>query len=209
MTSSGTLFLNVMDFSGTAVFAATGVLASTRKHMDLVGATALAIVTAIGGGTLRDLLMGQTPVFWIQQPIYIWVAIATAFLTFAFVLRVPSPRNFLQIPDAIGLALYTWIGCEKAHLLNLPDTAIVLMGIITGCAGGIIRDVLSAEVPFIFRKGELYAAAALPGALALVIAWHFGLGEVPSAALCIALVLSIRLAALKWRIHLPAYSEKI
>src|SRR4051812_12363308 len=86
MTSSSTIFFNVMDFSGTAVFAATGVLASTRKHMDLVGATALAIVTATGGGTLRDLLMGQTPVFWIRQPIYLWVAIATALLTFAFVL---------------------------------------------------------------------------------------------------------------------------
>ncbi len=208
MASSGTLFLNVMDFSGTAVFAATGVLASTRKRMDLVGAVALALVTATGGGTLRDLLTGQTPVFWIRQPIYIWVAIAAALLTFALVWRMPAPKNYLLIPDAIGLALYTWLGCVKAHLLGLPDTSVVLMGVVTGIAGGIIRDVLSAEVPFIFLKGELYAAASLPGAIALVICWHLGLGELPSAAICMAIVLAIRLAAIRWNIHLPSYSGK-
>jgi len=146
MATSGGFFLNIMDFSGTAVFAATGVLASTRKRMD--------------------------------------------------------------IADAIGLALVTGLGCVKAHFLGLPATAVVLMGVITGCAGGIIRDVLSAEVPHIFRKGELYAAASLPGAIALVTCWYFGLGEVPSAAICMGIVLAIRLAALRWRIHLPSYSEK-
>jgi uncharacterized membrane protein YeiH len=197
------------DYAGTAVFATTGVLASTRKRMDLVGAVVLAIVTATGGGTLRDLLTGALPVFWIRQPIYLLIAAITALVVFGLVHVVSFPRNFLQIPDAIGLALYTWLGCEKAHLLGLPEVAMVLMGVMTGTAGGMIRDVLSGEIPFILLKGELYAAASALGAIALVICWHFGLDPFWSAGICMGIVLLLRLAAIRWNISLPSYQGKV
>lgn len=203
------ILLQWADYAGTAVFATTGVLASTRKRMDLVGAVVLAMVTATGGGTLRDLITGSLPVFWIRQPNYLLVAAITALVVFALIHVISLPKNFLQIPDAIGLALYTWLGCEKAHLLDLPEVAVVLMGVITGTVGGMIRDVLSGEIPFILLKGELYAAASAAGAIALVTCWHFGVESFWSAAVCMSIVLLLRLAAIRWNISLPNYNGKV
>jgi len=203
------LLLQWADYAGTAVFATTGVLASTRKRMDLVGAVVLAMVTATGGGTLRDLLTGSLPVFWIRQPTYLLIAAITALVIFALIHVVTFPRNFLLIPDAIGLALYTWLGCEKAHLLGLHESAMVLLGVMTGTAGGMIRDVLSGEIPFILLKGELYAAASASGAIVLVTCWHFGVEPFWSAAACMSVVLLLRLAAIRWNISLPSYHGKV
>ena len=199
------VYLTAVSHAGIAVFAATGALAATRKRMDLLGAICLAIVTAIGGGTLRDLLIGQTPVFWVHDQLPLWIAAATGIIVFALGHSVSLRPSVLLIPDAIGLALFTWVGCEKTALLDLSSTAVLMMGVITGTAGGIIRDVLSDNVPEIFVKGELYATASFTGSLAFVILRRLEVGETWTAIICVGLVLMIRLSAIRWKIMLPVY----
>lgn len=196
--------LTIADYTGVAVFAATGVLASARRQMDWIGAIVLAIVTSIGGGTLRDVLTGQLPVFWIRQPLYLWVAVGTALVMLPILHRIRFPERVLVFPDAVGLALFTWLGCEKVALLGFSGIVVALFGVITGTAGGLIRDVLSAQIPNIMRKGELYAAASIPGAVLYVVLHAFKVQPVwviPAA--CMATVLTLRLAAIRWRWMVP------
>ena len=192
-----------LDYIGSAVFAATGAVAAIRKQMDLLGCVVLAIVTAIGGGTLRDMLIGQPGVFWIHQPRYIWISALTGCMAFACGHFISWKRNVLLVPDAVGLALFTWIGCEKTCLLGLSNTTIVIMGVLTGAARGIIRDILSDEVPSVLIKGELYATASMMGGLIFLAATRFGLSDAWRAQLCICATLALRMAAIRWKIALP------
>jgi len=203
MSLQASTLLQIADFTGTVFFAATGVLASARRRMDWIGAVVLAVVTATGGGTLRDLLSGQLPVFWIRDPRYLWIAILTALALLPLLHRIRFPERTLWLPDAFGLALYTWIGSEKILLLGFPGIIVVILGVMTGTAGGLIRDVLSAEVPFILKKGELYVAASLPGALIFVIMREGHVSLKISSITCLLTVLALRLAALRWKIMLP------
>lgn len=196
--------LTIADYTGVAVFAATGVLASSRRQMDWIGAIVLAIVTSIGGGTLRDVLTGQLPVFWIRQPLYLWFAVGTALVMLPVLHRIRFPERVLVFPDAVGLALFTWLGCEKVALLGFSGIVVAFFGVITGTAGGLIRDVLSAQIPNIMRKGELYAAASIPGAVLYVVLHALKVQPVwviPAA--CMSTVLVLRLAAIRWRWMVP------
>lgn len=204
---SNNLLLLTADFAGTAVFAATGVLASSRRCMDWIGALVLAVVTATGGGTLRDLLTGQLPVFWIREPIYVWIAAGTALVMLPLLHRIRFPERALLLPDAVGLALYTWIGCEKGYLLGLPGIVVVILGVITGTAGGLVRDVLSAQIPNILKTGELYAAASIPGAAVYVLLQSLNVEGQWVAAASMLTVLFIRLAALRWHLVLPTIAN--
>lgn len=199
----GGVLLALALFLGTAVFAATGVLASARRSMDWIGAIVLAVVTATGGGTLRDLLTGQLPVFWIREPVYIWIAAGTALVMLPLLRVIRFPERALLWADAAGLALFTWIGCVKAQELGLHPTVVVLMGVLTGSGGGLIRDVLSAQVPTILRQSELYAAATIPGALLFVVLRQFAISPPVVGGICIAAVLLVRLAAIRWKLMLP------
>ena len=208
MLTSENWILPLADLLGTAVFAATGVLASSRVKMDWIGAVVLAMVTAVGGGTLRDVLTGQLPVFWVRQPVYLWVAVGTALLMLPLLHRIRFPEKALVFPDAVGLALYTWIGCEKVSLLGLPATIVILLGVMTGTAGGLIRDVLSAQIPNILKKGELYASASIPGAVLYVVLPMLGADANWTMACCLLTVLTIRLAALRWKLMVPVLGER-
>lgn len=202
-------WLTAVSCAGIAVFAATGAIAAARKKMDLVGAVSLAIVTAIGGGTLRDLLIGQTPVFWINDQAPILIAGVTGILVFTIGHSFSLRARVLLIPDAIGLALFTWLGCEKTALLGYSMTSVFLMGVITGTAGGIIRDVLSHSVPAIFVKGELYATASALGAMAFLALQWLQVGKFWTGAICIGIVLIVRLMAIRWKIALPEYRGSV
>ena len=202
-SESGGLLLAGALFLGTAVFAATGVLASARREMDWIGAVVLAVVTATGGGTLRDLLIGRLPVFWIGEPVYIWIAAGTALVMLPLLRVIRFPERALLYADAAGLALFTWIGCVKTQELGLHPSVVVLMGVLTGSGGGLIRDVLSAQVPTVLRQSELYAAATIPGALLFVALQHFSVTPAMVGAGCIGSVLLIRLAAIRWKLMLP------
>jgi uncharacterized membrane protein YeiH len=159
----------LLDFAGVAVFAVSGALAAGRKNLDLVGVVVIASVTAIGGGTLRDLLMDRHPVFWVARPAYLYVIIAAALATVAWARRFRPPALSLAIADALGLAFFTVSGAQIAEARGLSGVVVVLMGVLTGVAGGVLRDVLSAEIPLVLRKGQLYATAAIIGAIVYLL----------------------------------------
>lgn len=190
---------------GAAVFAASGALAAGRKGFDLVGVGVIAVVTATGGGTLRDTLLNR-PVFWISDPTYLWVTLGAAAMTVVYVRFFRPPRATLVIADAIGLAFFTISGAQLAQQQLLPGLIVVVMGTMTGAAGGVLRDVLSAEVPLLFRRTEtLYATAAVAGASTYLLLTEVGVGRTPAALIGMATVASLRFAAIAWRLRLPAF----
>lgn len=196
-----------LSFLGTAVCAATGAFVAIRKQMDPIGALTLAVVTGIGGGTVRDLLIAPGEIFWIEEPIYVWIAAITGLFVFLSRSVLRPGRNRLLVPDAIGLALFTWVGCEKSRLMGLPDTAILVMGVLTGTAGGFLRDVISNEVPSILLPGELYATASILGGAVYLAGLAWGIPDAWTALLSITTVLATRLAAMRWNISLGFLSS--
>jgi uncharacterized membrane protein YeiH len=196
-----------VGLAAVAVSALTGVLDAGRKNMDLVGVVMVGMATALGGGTIRDVLL-QRPVFWLSDQTYLFVALATTLLIFftARGLRLP-PRRFL-IPDAIGLALFTVVGTQIALEWHAPWLAASLLGMITGVVGGVLRDVLCNEVPLVFMRGELYASAAWIGAWVLIGLQALAVSPVIAAWVGMVTVLGIRLAAMAFRITLPTYSAR-
>jgi uncharacterized membrane protein YeiH len=195
------------DLFGVAVFAISGSLAAGKKRMDVFGVIVLGLVTAIGGGSLRDTLLDAGPVFWVDDPAYLLVAIVSSMLTFIVVRVISVPWRGLLISDAFGLAVFMAIGTAKAiDITGSPSVAIV-MGVMTGVAGGMIRDVLSAEVPLILRK-EIYATAALCGSFTYVILNHLELSDITCLAVSAAATLLIRLAAITWGFSLPVFKSK-
>jgi uncharacterized membrane protein YeiH len=196
-----------VGLAAVAVSALTGVLDAGRKRMDIVGVVMVGCATALGGGTVRDLLLDRT-VFWIADQTYLVVALATTLAVFFAVrgLRLP-PRLFL-VPDAIGLALFTVVGTQVALEWQAPWLVASLLGVITGVVGGVLRDVLCNEVPLIFVRGELYASAAWAGALVLVGLQALGVSAVVAAWCGMATILAARLLAMAYRITLPTYSER-
>jgi uncharacterized membrane protein YeiH len=199
------MILYLLDLIGVAVFAVSGALVAGRKHLDLLGVAVIATVTAIGGGTIRDVLLDRHPVFWISDPTYLLVILLAAALTILYArLRTP-PRISLLIADALGLALFTISGAQVAEERNLPGIIVVLMGTITGAAGGLLRDVLSAEVPLMLRQADLYATAAIVGATAYLMVQAAGLETAPAALVGMVTIVGLRLAAILWRLRLPIF----
>jgi len=199
------VILYVLDLIGVFVFAVSGALAAGRKHLDLLGVVIIAVATAIGGGTIRDVLLDRHPILWIDEPSYLVVATTAALCTMVFVRFRRPPRNSLQIADALGLALFTVSGAQIAERADLAPVIVVLMGTITGVAGGVVRDVLSAEIPLILRRGNLYASAAIAGASAYLLLERLGVPRQPSALAGMATVAALRLAAILWGLRLPIF----
>lgn len=196
-----------MDILAVIVFAITGTLEAGRKKMDLFGVIVIATISAIGGGTLRDLLLGRVPVYWIHDINYTIATGLTAIITFYIVrLKKISPNAFL-IPDAIGLGLFTVLGTAVALKMNVNWFNASLMGIMTGVFGGVIRDVLCNEVPMIFRT-EIYATASWIGAILLIFlykALNFNLDL--ACIMSISVIIGIRLFAIKRGITLPKFKS--
>jgi uncharacterized membrane protein YeiH len=193
-----------LDLFGVAVFAISGALAAGRKRMDIFGVVVLGIVTALGGGTLRDTLLDTGPVFWIIHPVYLLVATVFSLLTFFAARILKENRLGLLVSDAFGLAIFTAIGTAIALSSTDAKSVAVVMGIMTGTAGGVIRDVLSAEVPLILRK-EIYATAALCGSFVYVVLDSMNFSSVLCLALSVVVTLLIRLAAIHWSLSLPVF----
>ena len=200
------MLLYVIDLIGVAVFAASGALAAGRKRLDLLGVVVIATVTAIGGGTVRDLLLDRHPVFWIADPTYLVVITAAALSTVGYVRWRAPPQNALALADAFGLGFFAVSGAVIAHQLGLPAISVVIMGVLTGVAGGVVRDVLTAEIPMILQRGELYATTAIAGIgvyLALV-----ALDATPPlpSLVGMAVIVALRLASIVWGLRLPVFS---
>jgi uncharacterized membrane protein YeiH len=161
-------WIYVFDILGTLVFAISGVLTAMDKKFDVVGTIIIGMVTAVGGGTLRDLLICQTPVAWMMSNDYLVVILVAVLLAYIFRQRILRLRKSLFLFDTIGIGLYTILGLQKTLNVGLSMPMCILMGIVSASFGGVIRDVLTNEIPLIFRK-EIYATACLVGALVFVI----------------------------------------
>lgn len=199
-------WIYILDITGVAVFALTGVILACRSRMDPFGMLVLAAITGIGGGTLRDLVLGIRPVFWVSDPVYLWVILATVFLSilgFRYIHRLT--RIFLPVTDAFGLSIFTVIGAHKALQLGSPGVVAVIMGLMTGVAGGIIRDVLAHRMPMVLRR-EVYATASIIGGSIFVVATKLELSLYLSLFLGATATLGIRLAAIYWRLSLPVFA---
>lgn len=195
-----------VGMAAVAVSALTGVLDSSRKSMDLIGALLVGVATALGGGTIRDLLLDRN-VFWVVDQTYLIAALGTGLLTFFLARAWPVPPRLFLIPDAIGLALFTIVGTQVSLQWHAPWLVASLMGVITGIVGGVLRDILCNDVPSVFLKGELYATAAWLGALAMIALQEIGVSSVLASWLAMALVLILRLLAMRFHITLPAFGQ--
>ena len=201
------LAIHILDLVGTAVFAITGALAAGRKKMDIFGVVVLGCVTALGGGTLRDVILGSSPVFWISDTQYLAVAILASIGTLVLAQNWRLPSTLLMYADAVGLAVFTVIGFQKGLQVTQAYSIAIVMGVTTGVVGGIIRDVLSGEIPLILRH-EIYASASLCGASLFALLNYFKLtGSFPITAALLT-TLAIRLAALHWNLSLPLFLLK-
>ena len=203
------LLLYVLDLVGVAVFAASGALAAGRKRLDLLGVLVLALVTAVGGGTVRDVLLDRHPLFWLDDPTYLIVIVAAALLTVAVARSRPARGRALLtallVADALGLALFSVAGAQIAERAGLPTASVVLLGTVTGAAGGAIRDVLSAEIPLVLRRGNLYASAAIAGTAAYRGFELVGVDRSVAAIAGMVIVAALRFAAIAWRLQLPEF----
>lgn len=196
----------LLDMFGVAVFAISGAMAARQLQMDPFGALILGGVTAIGGGTLRDLLLDITP-FWIADPTYLYVIAATALFTIIWPLKRGWPYRILNVADAFGLALFTVMGMSRALSAEVSITVAIVMGVMTGVAGGMIRDVLSGQVPLILRR-EVYATASLAGALVFAGLLHAELELPLASAIAMLVTLAIRLTAIRWKLALPTLTQQ-
>jgi len=194
-----------VGIAAVAVNAITGVLEAERKAMDLVGAVMVAIATALGGGTLRDMLLNRE-VFWVANQTYLAAGFSIAVATFFWARRRKiSPQLFLY-PDAIGLALFTIIGTQGALQWHAPWLVASMLGVVTGVFGGVLRDVFCNQLPLIFLPGELYATAAWLGALLLIGLQELGVDAAWSAWVAMGTIFALRAAAIRFHIRLPTFS---
>jgi uncharacterized membrane protein YeiH len=197
--------VSVLDLVGVAVFAVSGALAAGRKHLDLFGVYVLAVVTATGGGTLRDVLLDRHPVFWVARPTILVVALAAATATVAFARwGTPAPR-LLRIADALGLGLFAVAGAQAAEATGVPPLIVVVMGMMTGTVGGVLRDVLTSQIPLVLRPGRLYATAAALGPVVYLALKALGVDAAWAAAAGSTATIALRFAAILFRIRLPVF----
>lgn len=195
----------VMDFFGVAVFAVSGVLAAGRKHLDWFGVLVIATVTAIGGGTLRDLLIDRNPVFWMADTGYLWAIFAATLLTLLVVRFRELPLRVLLVADALGLALFTISGARIAEAGGYADIVVVILGTMTGVAGGVLRDILLAEIPLLLRDGEIYATAAIAGIVLYLVLQAAGFDRLTAGYAGMAAIVLIRFAAIFFSLRMPAF----
>ncbi|TVO68431.1 trimeric intracellular cation channel family protein [Denitromonas ohlonensis] len=195
-----------LGLAGAAVNAASGVLEAGRKPFDLFGMVVVALAAALGGGSLRDMLLDRT-VFWIADQAYLITALVAGVATFLLARRVRLPAQLFLLPDAIGLSLFTVVGTSVALAHDAPWLVASLMGVVTGVFGGILRDVLCNEAPVVFG-GELYGSAAWLGALTLIALPELGVGHDVSALSAGAVICTIRLLSIRFKWHLPIYSAR-
>nr|WP_296752320.1 trimeric intracellular cation channel family protein [Thioalkalivibrio sp.] len=195
-----------LDLAGTFVFALSGGLAAARIRLDPFGFAVVAIVTGLGGGTLRNLLLDLHPVAWIADPSYLIVCLAAAAVTFLFARLLESRLLWLRIADALGLGLFAVAGTQIALGAGTHGGIAVMMGVTTAIAGGMIRDVLCNEVPLVLQK-EIYALAALLASTLYVLLDLWGAGTWLAAGAAFTAGTGLRLAAIRWNLSLPPYGS--
>ena len=195
-------FVNIIEIIGTMAFAISGIRLASAKKFDWFGAYVVGLVTAIGGGTLRDVLL-DLPAFWMQNSIYLTVTALSLLFVIFFGQYLIRLQNTFFIFDTIGLALFVVVGIQKTLMVGYPFWVAIVMGTITGAFGGIIRDILINEEPLIFRK-DIYAMACVIGGIFYWLSYKIGLNDVITQSISAAMVIITRLVAVKYHMSLPA-----
>lgn len=200
-------YIFILDIIGVIAFAASGVLTAIRKRMDAFGIFIVAFVTALGGGTLRDVLI-EAPVIWMQNTIYLYVIIATVILSLIFQKRIIRLRRSLVFFDTIGLSVFTLIGLEKALAAGFSPEICIATGTMTACFGGVIRDILSNKIPIIFHK-EIYATACILGGMVYFALQLTPLSTVVISLITFSVIFGARTLAVYFDLQLPSvYSRR-
>ena len=189
--------------AAVASLAAAAVIESGRKRYDLFGMVVIAVSAALGGGSLRDLLLDR-PVFWVKDQTYLMTALVAALLTFFIARKRQAPMRFFLVTDALGLALFTVVGTRVALLMDTPWLPASFLGVVTGVMGGVLRDILCNEEPLVFQ-GPLYATAAWAGALSYIALVELSLSGQMAALGAGGLILALRWSALRWSWKLPSF----
>lgn len=200
--------LGFLDYASVAIFALTGALVASRAQLDIVGFAFIACLTAVGGGTVRDVLMDRNPIFWIAEPGYIGVACAAALLIFLTAHLVESRYRWLLWLDSFALAVAVPAGVGLALIMEQSLLITVLMGVVTGCMGGLLRDVVCNEVPLVLKQGELYVSAACGGALAGALVVSTTDAVVPGLLTCAGVTWALRAGSLAFGWRLPVYRAR-
>jgi uncharacterized membrane protein YeiH len=196
-----------LDWFGLCVFALTGALVASRKQMDIVGFALLGSVTGIGGGTIRDVLMGALPVFWVQKPAYLLTCVLVSCAAFFFAHLVHSRQRLLIWADAVGLALFSVTGADIAQNNGAGAVIAIALGVATATFGGIIRDILSGESPVILRR-EIYVTASFLGASVFVLLQNLGLPKDAAIISGFFAAFLLRAAAITFNLSLPVFTNR-
>jgi uncharacterized membrane protein YeiH len=195
--------LKIINVLGTFAFAISGASMAMNKKLDAFGVLVIAFVTSIGGGTLRDLLIGNLPVGWLNSDFILLLTFFTSLLTLFFYPYLKKMTTTLFLFDALGIGLFTIAGVEIAEAKGFNIPICITLGTITACFGGVIRDVLLNHVPLIFRK-ELYATTCIVGASVYFLLKSWGIHSEITTFICIGIIVLLRIWAVKYKIYLPA-----
>jgi len=196
---------NILDLLGTMAFAISGALAAMKRRLDLFGIFIVAFVTAIGGGTIRDILIGHTPVMWMENIIYIYLIGIVTVLAIIFRNKINYLRTSLFLFDTVGLGVFTITGVETGIQNDLDPIICITLGVMTGTFGGVVRDILCNEIPVIFRK-EIYATASITGGIAFLFLHSFNLDLDLIYVITSLIIIIIRLIVVRNSISLPTFS---
>ena len=196
--------LHILSLVALAAQAMTAALAAGRRSMDWVGVSLLGCVTALGGGTIRDVVLGHYPLPWVENPSYLAITAIAAFATVLIARIVHRLNTAFLVLDAIGLVVFTIAGCDVAWQMNEPLAIVIVSGMITGCAGGVLRDILCNDVPLLFRS-ELYASVSVVTGLFYAIAFGLKLNDQVWTALTFVFGLSFRLLAIRYKWEMPKF----
>lgn len=200
------LFQYPFELLGTFFFAISGALAIQDRHDDLFGAGFTGFVTAIGGGTLRDIMLGSYPLVWIQDIFFLYAILAGVLIAYIFFTALMRLKRTFLFFDSLGISFFTILGVEKALSLGVRPEIAAIMGMFTAIMGGVIRDVLTNEIPVLFRK-EIYATACLAGAILYLILFKAGVDRDVNLIVSIVLIFLIRVLAVKYKLALPNFRK--
>jgi len=199
--------LFVLEMIGTAVFAISGALAASRAGMDIFGFSVLALMPAVGGGTFRDIILGRFPVFWIENNSYVAVALLAAIVVYFLADRPGFRKTLLIWMDAAGLALFAVLGTEIALGMGVSTLIAIMMGVSTAVFGGMIRDIISNEIPLVLT-GEIYATAAFIASIAYILASYAGIGRTWALIIGVAAGFTVRAVSIVFHLSLPRFAPR-
>jgi len=200
-------FIYYLDLTGTFAFAVSGALSGIEKRYDIFGVLFVGFITAVGGGTTRDILLGLTPVSWMNHIVYLYVILAAVVFTFLTSKKIMKWRKTLFLFDSIGLGVFTIVGIKKTLELGLSWEIAIMMGVISAVLGGILRDVFNNEEPLILHK-EIYATACFAGGLMLLGGTMAGISVVINVPVAMGLIILIRVLAVKFQWSLPVFRKE-